>query len=265
MRERREFLSSIRSTPLSDFVYSAFGWYAPQRGGSLPGVWFVGALTSIGFQEAAIRMTLFRLERSGALRTVRRGRNKDYFPTPTTRAIADTGRGLLFPRDDTWDGNWTVVTFFGPESERLRDVLMVNGFARLGLVTHVHPRDRVSVIQQAEPGRTLVVFRGRPASLSDLDLVRKLWSLDAVASRYRIFIETFAPVLKKKVEPLDAFIIRHAMMFEYFRTTWSDPDLPAAILPRGWPGAEARTVARALYERLLPGATRYADSFMPVV
>jgi phenylacetic acid degradation operon negative regulatory protein len=135
---------------------------------------------------------------------------------------------------------------------------MVEGFQRVGGTTWVHPRDRIGRVLEAADGVEMFVFRGTLEVPRGLAAVR-LWALDAVASRYRMFLRRYTPLTKRKLPPFDAFVARHAMMSEFFRITWSDPGLPPEILPPHWPGGEAKRLARTLYERLLPAATQYAD------
>jgi len=173
------------------------------------------------------------------------------------------------------DGQWTLVHFRIGEEERkvrdrIRDVLMVEGFGLLGPGAYLHPRDRtarlLAAAKQLEVSDRINLFRGpRVAGASDTKLVRDLWDTEAIAIRYRAFIRRFAPFTHKRPawrSERDAFALRFAFMFEFFRITWDDPGLPAALLPEGWPGEEAREIADTLMTSLLPPAIAYGDQLL---
>jgi phenylacetic acid degradation operon negative regulatory protein len=274
-----EILSRLRSAPISRFVYSSLGFFGSRRGGALPGSWFTRSLAPIGIEEASIRQTLWRMERSGVLVARREGRAKLYAATPTTLAIIAGGtEKMLAPEEGAWNGAWTVLHFhFGMERRRerdlVRDILMVEGFAGLGPGLYVHPRDRAGRVQRAlgEMGleRHLQVFRGpRSGAETDARFARRLWDLAGIGERYRRFLRRYESWQGPRLDALDpaaAFALRFALVFDYLEVAWDDPDLPPEVLPEGWPGARARTLVRALYEALLPDSIAHADRVLAEV
>jgi len=260
----------------SDFVYSSLSFYAGRHGGELPGLWFVQAIGALGVEETAIRQTLYRMEHSGELvgRTV--GRTKLYGATPTTRAVIDVGASRILQEPDQphWDGLWTLVRFVLENRHRkardlLRDVLLVEGFASLGPGLYVHPRQRADrVLEAAEQlghVEAVHVFRGsRLAGPEETDFVNRLWDLPATALRYGGFTDRFLFLEEgaKELAPQDAFALRFALVSEFLRITWNDPDLPPELLPDDWPADTASGLARRLYKTLLPGAVRFGDEVM---
>jgi phenylacetic acid degradation operon negative regulatory protein len=269
-------LSSLRSSPTSDFIYSSLSFFARRRGGELPGRWFVDALGSLGVDEQAVRQTLYRMEREGALLTRRTGRAKWYRASPTTQAVMDAGLARVNePSESPWDGQWTLVHFrIGEEQrdtrDRIRDVLLVEAFGALGPGLYAHPRDRTERLSAAVARMGLQdrinVFRGmHVAGLDDPRLVHELWDLAAVANRYRKFVRRFQPIdalAAGAVTPREAFGLRFAFMFEFFRTSWDDPSLPSELLPAEWPGEPARALAARLMKSLLPPAIEYGDDIL---
>jgi phenylacetic acid degradation operon negative regulatory protein len=270
----KAILSSLAKTSrTSDFVYSSLSFFGRDRGGALPGSWFVEALAPLGVGEAAVRQTLYRMERSGALSTERKGRLKLYAPTATTQAVLETGRArILEPPDPSWDGEWTVVHFRFPAREsqirdRLRDVLMVDGFGQLDPGLYVHPGDRTARLTSAArdmgvSDRLFVVRGPRHPAGADERLVKELWDLAAVGARYNSFLSRFRRLDAARVDPLQAFGLRFAVVFEFFRITWDDPSLPEGLLPEDWPGEDARRRAAELYRMLEPAATEFADTIL---
>jgi phenylacetic acid degradation operon negative regulatory protein len=269
-------LSSLSLAPASRFVYSSLGFFGSRRGGALPGLWFTRALAPLGIEEAAVRQTLWRMEKSRALNVRKRGRIKLYAGSPSTIAVIEAGtEKMLGPVEGPWDGAWTLVHFQFDAEDRnardlVRDVLQVEGFARLGPGLYVHPRDRAGRVTRAvgEMGfaRHLNAFRGRRfVPESDARFARRLWDLAGISERYRRFVRRYEPL--SKVDPAawhreEAFAVRFALVFEYLEVAWDDPELPTELLPVPWPGARARSLVRSLYERLLPASIAHADEIL---
>ena len=249
-----EIMSSLANhVPVSDFVYSSFGAFASRKGQELSGSWFTERLTPLGLDEPTIRTTLYRMEKSGALEARRDGRRKRYRATAPTLAVLAASRGRLSREPSKWDGRWTVVVFrFGVKDreprERLREVLMVNGFGLLAPGVYVHPRDRVGLVRSVAHELRL---DAEVAVIHGSGDVPNLWDLDGVAKRYHAFLRRFTPLRNARVTPEQAFGLRFGLMFEYFRTTWLDPDLPHELLPAHWPGEDARALAAELYQKWL--------------
>jgi phenylacetic acid degradation operon negative regulatory protein len=109
----------------------------------------------------------------------------------------------------------------------------------------------------------LRVFRGeRLHGISDARLVREAWDLRESARRYRRFLTDYVPLAAraKALAPRAAFAARFAIVLAYLRAAWSDPELPASLLPPDWPGPPARALAAKLYRALLPGALAHGDA-----
>lgn len=263
-------MSSLSEATTSDFVYSSLSFFGRKRGGVLPGNWFVEALEPLGVSEPAIRQTLYRMEKSGALQARRAGRAKLYGPSPATRAVMEAGRArILDPDDPGWDGQWTVIHFRFPAEEwklrdRLREVLMVEGFGALDPGLYLHPRDRAARIAAAarESGvedRLFVVRGHRQPGGDERRLVHQLWDLAGIGARYLAFLDRFAGMEPEAMRELEAFAVRFAAVFEFFRIRWDDPELPSEVLPSDWPGWRARSRAAELYTALETPAIRFAD------
>jgi phenylacetic acid degradation operon negative regulatory protein len=242
----------------------------------LPGLWFTRALVSLGIEEAAVRQALWRMEKSGVLEVRRRGRTKLYAGSPATLAVIEAGtEKMLGPLEGQWDGAWTLVHFQFDAEDRnardlVRDVLQVEGFARLGPGLYVHPRDRAARVTRAvgEMGlaRHLNAFRGRrSAPENDPRFARRLWDLAGICERYRRFVRRYEPLSKVDSAAWhreEAFAVRFALVFDYLEVAWDDPELPAELLPDGWPGAKAKRLVRRIYQTLLPASIAHADEIL---
>jgi len=268
-----EILSTVTDAPISYLVYSAMSFYGDRRGGEIAGTWFVAALESLGVGAAGVRQTLFRMERDEELVGRRVGRVKLYRASPYARAEIGAGVQKIFTTVDAeWDGYWTLVLTQFPsdmrlERERVRNILQVEGFAPLGNGAYVHARDRAERLRVALAdlgvGRLVTAFRvDRVHGMTDREFALAHWDLDALGQEYTEFLDRFAPLASRGVRSLSRqtqFALRFAVVLGFLEVAWRDPELPTSMLPPRWPGARARTLARRLYERFLPGALAFGD------
>ncbi len=271
---RDTILSSLQNAPTSRFIYSSLSFYGPHHNEELPGSWFTRALTTLGVDEMAIRQTLYRMEREGALVSRKEGRTKVYSATPSTRAVIDAGSAKMRPPvEEKWDGTWTLVRFLldgGMRQirDRLREVLQVEGFASLGSGLYIHPRDRSSRLAGAVKALNVAgrvhIFRGpRLHGVSERSFVRELWDVDAIAVRYREFVAAFDGLAgRNRWDPREAAAVRFALVFRFLEVAWDDPELPPDLLPARWPGRRAREVVRRLYDELTPPALEFGNAIM---
>ena len=269
-------LSTVRDAPVSYLVYSALSFYGDRRGGEVPGTWFVSALETLGVEAAAVRQTLFRMERDEELIGRKVGRVKLYRASPYARAEIGAGVQKIFaPIDADWDGYWTLVLTQFPndmrvERDRVRSILQVEGFAPLGNGAYVHARDRADRLQQALADlgvvRFITAFRvDRVHGSSDRDFAYSHWDLDALRDDYVDFLARFRPLGSRPLSaftPATQFALRFAVVLGYLEIAWKDPELPLSMLAPHWPGVKARALARRLYERFLPGALAFGDSLV---
>lgn len=268
-----EILSSIGRQPTSHLIYSSLSFFGREVGGELPGTWFVQALGTVGCSRGSVRQALFRGVACGELEARRQGRGKLYRPSVALLAALDAGREkLLGEPEGAWDGRWTLVHCrfeVGQRDlrDRIRDVLESEGFGLLGPGAYAHPRRRTDRILEAAASLDLLdrvtVFRADgPIGHSGKAFVDRLWDLDALADRYRAFERLFAPWKNRALTSREAFIIRFAVSQSFLEIAWSDPDLPTKLLPRAWPGAKTRRLARDLIRSLLPPAIEYARDIL---
>lgn len=161
-----------------------------------------------------------------------------------------------------WDRRWHLVAFAVPERQRgardaLRDRLLALGGAAVQNGLYVSPHDWRDTVR-TEASRLGVTDHVSFASTDDLEiggerdpreLARRLWALDEVAARYRAFIELYRGVpealesMRKRHERLhEADFLPGALVIglKYNECFSHDPLLPPELLPRPWPGREAR-------------------------
>lgn len=238
------------------------------RDGSVHGPELYRVAGECGIGIETVRSCLRRLTSEGVFVRDGEGRDAVFRATPAGRALLDVTqqRHLLAYAQDAagrgWDRRWRLVSFAIPESMRtardaLRDHLLALGGAAVQPGIYVSPH-RWDDEVRAEAERLGLTGHVVLASTDDLSvggitdprsIVARLWPLDELAERYQAFIETYRDV----PEQLDAMRRRGQRISEHdflpgvlhlairFNSCFElDPLLPPELLPRPWPGKEAR-------------------------
>ena len=107
-------------------------------------------------------------------------------------------------------------------------------------------------------------------------MVKRAWDLEQLGLRYTSFVQSYQPLLEVvrlqgaqpstatdpvAIDDQSAFLLRILLIHDYRRLLLRDPELPAALLPSGWPGQTARLLCQELYRRLLAGSERHLDRY----
>jgi phenylacetic acid degradation operon negative regulatory protein len=165
-----------------------------------------------------------------------------------------------------WDRRWHLVAFAVPERRRaardaLRDRLLHLGGAAIQNGLYVSPHGWEDEVAH-EATKLGVAEHVSVATTDDLamggvedprELARSLWALDDVAQRYEDFIALYRGV----PEALEAMRKQHERLIEadflpgaliigikFNECFERDPLLPPELLPRPWPGREARDLLK---------------------
>lgn len=231
-------------------------------------------LAPFGVSERLVRTSLTRLVNDGLLEVESVGRRSFY---GVARAAVELFRQadarIYGPRRRPWDGKWTVVVVDGAEATsaaraQLRQRLT---WAGLGVVAPnvmaspvVGPEEAAAVVEQMGEFRNVLVTRSEvfdgSGTIDEEELARRCAPLDAVASDYRAFVDDFGDIDRSTFDaltPVDAFALRVLLVAAYRRIVLVDPLLPEALLPDGWVGATARSVAAAVYGECVDLAERH--------
>ena len=265
-----------------DRIFTLFGDYLLHR----PGPVWVGSLIALleplGLSEGAARTALSRMGSRGWLVSERRGRNAFYSLTRKGRTLLEEGEARIYrpPRDEPWDGTWTLVHYSIPEEDRsLRDRLRLRlswlGCGPLGNGTWITPHDvteRVADLAESlEVTGGLEVFRSaRPAFAGPEELVERCWDLERVHRAYLDFIDRQLPRLRRRqaelergeVSERDAFVQRIELVDEYREFPLQDPYLPRRLLPDDWAGECAAGLFRHLHDLLEEPAEAFVDGVL---
>lgn len=260
-------------------IFSLFGDYLlPRQGWASTGS-LIALLGLLGVRHQAARSALSRMSREGWLKAERRGRHSRYGLTLRTRHLLEEGTRRIFePRPRPWDGVWRVVVYSLPETKRdlreaLRRRLSYLGFGALAPGTWVSPHDRQvemkGLLEDLHASHYVQYFEGHwLGPLSNKALVSRCWNLKKLNRQYAAFLRKWVPELRKfgrraasgnGLPRSECFVHRFWIIHEYSAFPSRDPNLPAALLPKGWRGNEASQVFRDYRRRLTKQANAFVD------
>jgi len=250
-------------------VFDLFGDYLRYRGESVRLRVLARLLEDFSVPADTTRVALQRLRGDGWFESERDGRETLYRPTERTLEVLDEGRERIFDRTaDAWDGEWHTAVLSVPESaraarDRLRRRLTWLGFGSLSAGVWVCAHDRFAEVRAAvaeEDGKARVdlLFSRTEGIEADREIARRCWDLEAIDRDYA----EFATLLEKAIEGgryadlagAPALVERVNLVHAYRRFPFRDPDLPSALLPDGWHGADAHRLFLEAHELLRPAA-----------
>lgn len=240
---------SVGAPAARSVLLTILGEYVLPRGEPVWQETLVGALVSVGHSSQAARQALARSVRGGWLETTRVGRRSRVSLSSRTASLLETGASRIysFGRARDWDGRWLVLILRVPEERRdvrhqLRTRLAWAGFGSMGagvwLTPHVEREAEVVAAIRDAPAAEATSF---VASLGMLgrasDVAAVAWDLDGVRSHYEAFVEDFASIRPSSGEAY--FRMQTLLVHAWRKFPFLDPDLPAEVLPSGWPRRRA--------------------------
>jgi len=258
---------SQTGAPPQHLLVTVLGDYCLPRRPPLPSAALVSLAGEFGISQMGARAALSRLARRGVIEHSKSGRRTFYRLTGEAATVLVRGSRRIagFAQDaEHWDGEWTVVAFSVPEDRRearhlLRSRLRWQGFAPLydglWISPHASERDAAATMAELDVG-TVTVFRARHTQDGTGRAPIEAWDLDGIVRAYQAFIERWQPVVDAlrsgDVHASAALVARTEIMDTYRRFPALDPQLPLALMPRGWPRGRARDVFAEAYDWLGP-------------
>jgi phenylacetic acid degradation operon negative regulatory protein len=258
-------------------VCFAFGVAAVPAGGQLPdgqlgGRALIRLLADLGLSEAASRSLLLRMRREGWLDSQRAGREARYRLTPAIYSAQTRIDNQLHGQRPEWTGSFSGVLYEVPERarafrDRLRRTAQLLGYATLrpGLLVATTDRwEELAALLPARPAGSQVL-RAR-LSLGDDDSRRvaaRIWGLDDLAARYRSVMDASqAEIDQAQRHPPGAAAFRAfaAATLPIYDASTEDPDLPAELLPPGWPGDQMGAVLERAFRAFYPLISDYLSA-----
>lgn len=238
------------------------------RDGTVHGDELYSVAAACGIGVETVRSCMRRLTAEGLFVRDGEGRGATFTATPAGHAQLDVTQQrhvLAYAQDAAgrgWDRRWRMVSFAIPEAQRssrdaFRDHLLALGGASIQPGVYVSPHRWDDELAQ-EVERLGIADHVATFTTDDLSiagetdprvLAHRLWALDEVAAHYREFIETYTSVpealeaMRRRGERLEESDFLPGVLHLAIRFNGcfaSDPLLPPELLPRPWPGRDAR-------------------------
>jgi phenylacetic acid degradation operon negative regulatory protein len=243
-----------------------FWRYSPSL--TIPSAALVELLTSMDVTPAGARAALSRLLRKGTLEMTRTGRTTAYSLTPAVAATVPQSEILTMTfglTEREWDGEWTVIVFSIPESQRdlrqtLREWLRWLGFGPARDGVWISPHSDLELTKRTLEGLLPadgLIFRS--AHMTGSITPADVWPLAEIRDQYRAFIAELRPVVYRlragMVGPAEALKLSVSLVGRWRGFPTVDPDLPREYLPEGWPRREARRLFTEVHDACVAPAT----------
>jgi phenylacetic acid degradation operon negative regulatory protein len=255
-------------------LFDLFGDHLRARGDRAPVAALVRLLAPLEIAPPAVRTAVSRMVRQGWLEPVRLATGPGYALTGRARQRLDDAAGRIYrTREAAWDGAWDLLVLdpvpHRSARERVRSGLSFLGYAALSDSTWISP------VASSEADRLLGVegasfARFRAEDQSPGERARTAWDLDGLSAAYgawRRFAERLLDDPASELPGVDAsppdeqaFAVRSVLVHEWRKFLFTDPGLPADLLPADWAGHGAATFFAEEAARLQPAAARFVDA-----
>ena len=254
-------------------LFDLFGDHLRSRGGRAPVAALVRVLAPLGVTGPAVRTAISRMVRQGWLEPVRLDAGPGYALTRhATQRLDDAAARIYRIGDKPWDGSWDLLVLEPVKTragrERVRNGLGFLGYAPISDSTWIGPfasDEATSLLDDEAVGHTRFAARDDdPRERAAL-----AWDLDALADAYTEWHQFAADLIADPGAHLPgdpdtnddegAFAVRSLLVHEWRKFLFTDPGLPAELLPADWPGDVAARFFAAEAGRLLPSASRFVD------
>lgn len=244
-------------------VITLFGDAILPRGGEAPLALIQDVMARLGIEAGAVRTAMSRLAADHWVERERRGRNSFFRLDARGRHAFDLAtRRIYAAGPPAWDGSWTVAIATASAATDTAAELTENGFLKLADNIFLCPRALPEQNGLREVLSDMLVIRG--SSAEHPEQLRNLWPSQDIANAYRDLLKSWMPYafeLEQSSPPpaLDAMAARTLLIHDWRRIVLRDPGLPAALLPRDWPGEEARAMVAGIYGKLVANSERWLD------
>jgi phenylacetic acid degradation operon negative regulatory protein len=221
-------------------------------------------LDVFGVGDSTSRVVLSRMRREGWFTTCRAGRQTRYALTRRSVQMLDEGRARIFDRGrDDWDGVWRMVIYAVPEEaraerDRARRALAWHGFGPLAAATWISPHPRLDTVAAAladlSTTRVDLLECRSHSRAEDREMAVRCWDLDSLARDYTTLATGYQQLgTAAELAGLpgrDALRRQMELVTSYRALPFRDPDLPAELLPDGWPGRHAHALFSIAHDAL---------------
>ncbi|MFC4067338.1 PaaX family transcriptional regulator [Actinoplanes subglobosus] len=241
-------------------LFDLYGDYLRARGSRAPVAALVRLLAPLDIAAPAVRTAVSRMVRQGWLHPLRLASGPGYLLTPKAARRLDeaaarvyrTGRG-------GWDGRFDMILLHEPL--RRQDALRLTylGYGPLSDQVWVAPKASEEVEAAL---KDVDHARFSATHTSGSDIVGRAWDLSRIGQSYEEFVGSLHPVVKAitpRSTDEEAYAARFRLVHAWRSFLFQDPQLPAALLPPGWPGVKAALFFDKHATRLRPAADRHVE------
>ncbi|MFE4667238.1 PaaX family transcriptional regulator C-terminal domain-containing protein [Streptomyces sp. NPDC056716] len=247
-------------------IVTLYGAYGRDFPGPVPVAELIRLLAAVGVDAPSVRSSVSRLKRRGLLLPARTAEGAaGYELSPDARQLLKDGDRRVYAPEPDGDEGWVLAVFSVPESERQKRHVLRSRLSGLGFGTAA-PGVWIAPARLYEETRHTLhrlrldgyvdLFRGEHLGFAPTtEAVARWWDLAAIAKEYEAFLDRHAPVLtawrKRADTPSEEAYHDYLLALDSWRhLPYTDPGLPARLLPADWPGARSAAVFRELHERL---------------
>ncbi|WP_328422348.1 PaaX family transcriptional regulator [Streptomyces sp. NBC_00443] len=252
-------------------LYGAYGRYMP---GPVPVAELIRLLAAVGVDAPSVRSSVSRLKRRGLLLPARTAQGAaGYELSPDARQLLDDGDRRIYATAPPEDEGWVLAVFSVPETERqkrhvLRSRLSGLGFGTAAPGVWIAParlfEEARHTLQRLRLEGYVDFFRGGHLGFTPTsEAVARWWDLAAIAKEHDAFLDRHARVLhdweqRRDTPPEEAYRDYLLALDSWRHLPYTDPGLPARLLPADWPGACSAAVFRGLHKRLRDAGAVFA-------
>src|SRR4051812_11587220 len=242
-------------------VITVFGDAIVPRGGS---VWLGTLLEffkTLDIDSGVVRTAMSRLAADGWLERNKVGRNSFYRLVRKGRQTFDAATKHIYdPQPSDWTGRFELLLIGNSEDrEASREALKNAGFGSPVPGVWVAP----SGVPIPEEAAAAIRLEVSAEDDSGRRLLSESWPLERTADAYVKFMKSFEPlrgwIARGRLSEPEAFTARILLIHQYRRVVLRDPLLPAALLPRDWPGRAARELCADIYRGVLSSSEQWLD------
>ncbi|ENK7217397.1 PaaX family transcriptional regulator C-terminal domain-containing protein [Acinetobacter baumannii] len=271
--------SVVKNETLSgtSLISTIFGDSVLHRGGNISLASLIQLLELFGFNDRAVRTTVFRLVKNDWLCSDKIGRTSFYRITDSSRSTYLQAEQRIYnDQMKEWDHYWDLILMSSLDTENkalLKKELEWLGFANISTNLMAYPGcNRIELqrlLVDLNMSEQVVVFKAETLQLfnNSVDTIGRMlrtnWPIDELRQRYLQFLDIFREIgvllmqENEQLEPVQAFQIRTLLIHYYRRILLKDPALPLELLPTDWPAISARTLSMNIYKKVFEPADEY--------
>ncbi|HHP4568099.1 TPA: PaaX family transcriptional regulator [Acinetobacter baumannii] len=271
--------SVVKNETLSgtSLISTIFGDSVLHRGGNISLASLIQLLELFGFNDRAVRTSVFRLVKNDWLCSDKIGRTSFYRITDSSRSTYLQAEQRIYnDQMKEWDHYWDLILMSSLDTENkalLKKELEWLGFANISTNLMAYPGcNRIELqrlLVDLNMSEQVVVFKAETLQLfnNSVDTIGRMlrtnWPIDELRQRYLQFLDIFREIgvllmqENEQPEPVQAFQIRTLLIHYYRRILLKDPALPLELLPTDWPAISARTLSMNIYKKVFEPADEY--------